>query len=109
MEKNLFIILTSSDSKSLYEYANKLKDIFVSEYNIEKSFLNFIYMPKKIKRISLLQSPHVHKKTKEHFESITHKIVIKINIKKDTDNLANYTSIKILKNKPLNVNLTLKI
>lgn len=35
-----------------------------------------IYLPKKKKKITLLKSPHVHKKAQEHFISITYSVLI---------------------------------
>lgn len=43
--------------------------------------LNFISLPKKKKNIVVLKSPHIYKKSREHFESVIHKKLLIIYIK----------------------------
>ena len=59
------IILKSLDKLILELYINFLKKI-LSKYN-KKSFV-IQNAPKKIKRITILKSPHVNKKAMEQFE-----------------------------------------
>ena len=65
---------------------------------------NLINLPKKIKRITLLKSPHVNKKAMEHFEIRIYKVLIKIS----NPNI----NLKILKllvlNKPKFIKLSLR-
>jgi small subunit ribosomal protein S10 len=66
--------------------------------NISKNFLNeskiynikqasSIGLPKRLKKFSLIKSPHVHKKSREQFESLTHNKILyvegsKLNVEK---------------------------
>lgn len=66
------LVFTSSSKKSLVKYINLL-NIYFQKLNINYSLL---YLPVSKKRITLLKSPHVNKKAKEHFEVNTYKIQI---------------------------------
>lgn len=75
--------------------------------NIEK----VIYLPKKKKRITLLKSPHVHKKAQEHFISITYSALIlcknKTAYKYLFLNVPSMLLIKIINLTPTSTNLNL--
>jgi len=79
MLKKEFILkikLKSIDKISLNLYINFLKEK-IKLYNKQYSIFN---LPKKIKRITLLKSPHVNKKAREQFEVKIYTIIIKIKI-----------------------------
>lgn len=69
------LIFISNSKKSLTKYADLL-DIYFKKLNINYSIL---HLPTSKKRITLLKSPHVNKKSKEHFELNTYKIQIILN------------------------------
>ncbi len=93
--KKFICIKYSSTLKSiLYSYQKFLKLIFL-KYNIIYTFRN---IPIKVKKKTLLKSPHVNKKAKENFKYILYsfKLIIFFNL-----NL-----LKLLKyNKPKNIYL----
>lgn len=68
----LNINIQSLNKESLYLYINFLKKNF-KIFNFNFKVLN---LPKKKKRITLIRSPHVNKKSREQFELITHKSTI---------------------------------
>jgi small subunit ribosomal protein S10 len=79
MLKKEFILkikLKSIDKISLNLYINFLKEK-IKLYNKQYSIFN---LPKKIKRITLLKSPHVNKKAREQFEIKIYTVIIKIKI-----------------------------
>lgn len=92
------LILTSSSQKALNVYIKYLKLIFKS-WNIRLSVSSF---PIKIKRISLLKSPHVNKKAKEHFEIRNYRFVIYFKTSLDMDCL-----IALISNKSKTINVKL--
>jgi len=58
-------------------------------HNIKKA--SIIGLPKKLKKFSLIKSPHVHKKSREQFEIISHNKILylegsKLNIEKIIEN-----------------------
>ena len=59
--------------KSYYNFISKI----LKKLNIKHSV---IYLPRKIKRLTLLKSPHVNKKAREQFEIRIYKILIKLSI-----------------------------
>jgi small subunit ribosomal protein S10 len=61
----LRIILKSFNKKLIQ---NSLKQLKLNLINENFRILNVITLPKKIKRFCLLRSPHVDKKSREHFE-----------------------------------------
>ena len=77
------LILTSSSQKSLIVYIKYLKFVF-KLWNIRPSVAS---LPIKIKRISLLKSPHVNKKAKEHFEIRNYRFVISFKTSLEMDSL----------------------
>ena len=60
--------IKSVNQKSLIFYSSVLKTI-LTKLNIES---NILFLPKKIKKIILLKSPHVYKKAWEQFQIITY-------------------------------------
>ena len=66
------ITLSSSSKNSLKIYTEFLNKICV-KFNISYSIFN---LPMTKKRITLLTSPHVNKKSKEHFEIRKHKVIL---------------------------------
>lgn len=66
-----------------------------ADENVTK--ISFSRLPKKIKKFSLIRSPHVHKKSREQFESITYKRLI--NLEGPQATLDKIITKSILKNK----------
>jgi ribosomal protein S10 len=64
MNNTLQITICSIDKTLLGIYLTFLKNIF-KKLNIGYTYTN---LPLKIKKITLLKSPHVHKKAREQFE-----------------------------------------
>lgn len=101
------IYLQSSDKITFTNYQNKLKSL-LKIYNIKN--YTIINLPKKIKRYTILRSPHVYKKSLETYEEIIYTANYRFTIK----NKATYSSvfyiIKFLKyNIPSNINITFKL
>ena len=96
----LFLSLTSSSKKTLKLYILFLTHL-LKKLNINYSLFN---LPKKTKKITLLKSPHVYKKSKEQFE---------ICYFNTTFIFKSEVDIKILKylvlNKPKSLNLKVKL
>ena len=79
------IFLSSSSDKVLLNYWNIL------ENNLKA--LGYLYISFKLpltrKRITLLKSPHVHKKAKEQFELVTYKIAVLLSPETNISNIKN--------------------
>ena len=60
--------IKSVNQKSLIFYTSVLKNI-LSKLDIKS---NILFLPKKIKKVILLKSPHVYKKAWEQFQIITY-------------------------------------
>lgn len=100
------IYLQSADNIALYNYKNKLENIFKRENYI----YNISFLPTKTKRYKILRSPHVYKKSIETYEEKIYSINFKLTI----SNLKNYKKFiylsKFLKNNiPLNINIIFKL
>ena len=65
MKKTYSLVFSSSNLSLLQKVKKKMKKL-----NITHSWVS---LPKKKKRFTLLRSPHVNSKSKEHFEIITYK------------------------------------
>lgn len=66
-------IIVKSNNKNLLEcYIKYLKTV------IKTKDISIIWLPKTIKKITLLKSPHVYKKTKAQYQQVTYKGFIKI-------------------------------
>jgi ribosomal protein S10 len=69
-------IIVKSNNKNLLEcYVRYLKTV------IKIKEISIVWLPKTIKKITLLKSPHVYKKTKAQYQKVTCKCLIEI--KKD--------------------------
>lgn len=97
--KYLQINIKSLNKKLLQIYTYFLKSLF-KNYNLKFSVIS---NPIIKKRITLLKSPHVHKKAREQFELRIHKKTFFI---KDFVPLENFN--KILINKPKLININIK-
>lgn len=97
----LKIILQSSDKIALFNYKNKIINIL----NDKKYLYNISYQPTKIKRYTILKSPHVYKKSLETYQEKIYSI--NFNLKIIFSNYKNLIYIlKFLKyNIPLNINI----
>ncbi len=93
------INIKSFKQQTLTTYISFLKNI------LKKLNLNFflINIPKKTKKMTLLKSPHVHKKAREQFQMCLYKKVIYVNINKNMMYLK-----ALLLNKPKLLNITVK-
>jgi len=69
---------------------------------------NSFFLPKKEKRITLLRSPHVFKKSKEHFKLTKYTVILKI--KNNNNSKLDINSFYYLfLNKPNSINIITKI
>lgn len=92
------IILTSTSQKSLDIYIRYFEIMF-KKLNIQNSTFS---LPTTKKKITLLKSPHVYKKAKEHFEMRTYRKKVIF------DSFNNLSMLKVLlSNKPKSVKLKL--
>lgn len=73
-----YLIFTSLSKKALNSYKKYLAINF-TRYKIR---FNSFTIPKKIKRVTLLKSPHVNKKSKETFKVINYRIGFKLKTNK---------------------------
>ena len=75
--------MTKKFQKFKIETINKNTLVFYSKFLIKiLNFYNinfkYFFLPKKKKKYTFLKSPHVHKKSKEHFVLIKYRIFFKI-------------------------------
>ena len=90
----LNIYLQSSNNITLFNYKNKIENVF-KNYNIH---------------YSILRSPHVYKKSIETFEEKIYKVNFKINNLNFTQFNKIFYILKFIKNNiPLNINITFKL
>jgi len=80
---NFRIKLWSYNLDALKEACEKIKNIGINEPGYIRGP---IPLPKKIRRWCLLKSPHVNKKSREHFEATTYSRVIDIHIESEEVN-----------------------
>lgn len=66
-------IIIKSDNKNLLECYIKYLMIAIKVKNI-----SIVWLPKTIKKITLLKSPHVYKKTKAQYQQVTYKCFVEI-------------------------------
>jgi small subunit ribosomal protein S10 len=75
----LRIILKSFNKKLIQNSLKELKlNLITEKFNV----LNIISLPIKIKRFCLLRSPHVDKKSREHFELKFYKVFLDVEFNK---------------------------
>ena len=94
--------LKSLSIKVLQVYINFIKSIF-SFFHLKVSIF---FLPKKIKKITLLKSPHVYKKAREQFEQKKYKVLVVVKISNKT--LINNLLKILIINKPFMVLLKIK-
>lgn len=101
----IFLNLKSNFKKTLELYTYYLEKILKST-NIE---FKIIRLPKRIKRITLLKSPHVNKKARNQYEIRTYSLTLVLSQNNSKSNLTNLIKI-LLNNKPalINAKITLK-
>lgn len=99
-KKSISIKLKSIDIKILLFYKVFIIDI-LNTLNISYKTVN---IPKKVKKMTLLKSPHVCKRAKEHFQLVTHKTLIIINSFLSTQILTS-----LLYNKPKGLKLVINV
>ena len=73
MKTKCNIVLKSFNYKNLERISNSCLERVKKEENIEFSLTR---LPKKKRKITLIKSPHVHKKSREQFEMTTYKRLI---------------------------------
>lgn len=93
------IIINSSSKKSLVLYIKFLTIIF-NRLNLNFSIFS---SPTTKKRITLLKSPHVYKKAKEHFEIKNFQTILSFDFSIETKSLK-----YILVNKPKSITMQFK-
>lgn len=94
----IFVTIKSFKSKLLTFYCIFLTNL-LKKVKLKYSLIS---LPKKKKKITLLKSPHVHKKAREQFELKLYKKTLFI------DNYNNFLHIKhLLINKPKLLNITI--
>lgn len=76
-------VTLKSYEPSLLNESYKRLQIFFGQRGVES---NCIPLPTKIKRVTVLRSPHVNKTSREQFEIKTHKRLININLDNITIN-----------------------
>ena len=114
----LIISFKSTDKTTQQIYKHFLKTLltkfkdFLSKTDT-KLLINFINLPNKLNKISLLKSPHVNKKAFEQFQLKTYKSIVILKADKDSKHIFNsLIGQKILKsifiNKPKNIKLLFK-
>lgn len=100
------INLQSANQRSLINYKNKLSILFTNN-NLKFKLLT---LPMKVKRYSILRSPHVYKKSLEIFEERIYTINFTFHITTYVSYLHLFYIIKFLKyNIPLNINMKFKV
>lgn len=91
--------IKSSNKETLFHYKNFLVKIF----NINNIKTSCFFLPKSIKKITLLKSTHVYKKARDQFELRQYKLIL----------IARLTDFKLLKylmlNKPKLIKFKFKI
>jgi len=105
MKKNVNFKLKSFNKQLLNFYILYLKKAF-KILNIQNYSIN--YLPLKIKKLTLLKSPHVHKKFYEHFNLKKYSLFIQFKFKKKNLNLNKIISKFFIINKPSGIKLIYK-
>jgi ribosomal protein S10 len=114
----LIISFKSTDKTTQQIYKHFLKTLLTKFKSFllktdTKLVINFINLPNKLNKISLLKSPHVNKKAFEQFQLKTYKSIVTLKTDKDSKHIFNsLLGQKILKsifiNKPKNIKLLFK-
>ncbi len=101
----IFRNLKSNFKKTLELYTYYLEKILKST-NID---FKIIRLPKRIKRITILKSPHVNKKARDQYEIRTYSLTLILSQNNSKPKLTNLIKI-LLNNKPalINAKITLK-
>ncbi len=101
----IFLNLKSNFKKTLELYTYYLEKILKST-NID---FKIIRLPKRIKRITILKSPHVNKKARDQYEIRTYSLTLILSQNNSKPKLTNLIKI-LLNNKPalINAKITLK-
>lgn len=83
MKNQVDVTLKSFEAESLKEALDKAYRI-TQTYCLEENPRMFS-VQKKIRRWTLLRSPHVHKKSREQFEMVTNKAIFQISWQRESD------------------------
>lgn len=101
----IFLNLKSNFKKTLELYTYYL------EKNLKSTNIDFkiIRLPKRIKRITILKSPHVNKKARDQYEIRTYSLIIVLSQKNSNNKFTNLIKL-LLNNKPalINAKITIK-
>lgn len=93
------VVLKSSNKEVLLTYRKFLTVLFGGENVFNYS----VFLPTRVKKITLLKSPHVYKKAKEQFEIRLYTLLLSFSFKFSKKSL-NY----LIKNKPVSINIRIK-
>lgn len=93
--------IKSLNKETLLHYKNFLLKIF----NIQNIKTSYFFLPKKIKKITVLKSTHVYKKARDQFELRQYKLLVIARLNIFNLKILNY----ILLNKPKLIKLKFKI
>lgn len=103
--KLIEIKLKSYCKITLHFYLN-----FMNEYLLKENLdINYVFLPTKKTRLTLLRSPHVYKKAKEQFENQLFSALLKIKVANTDKNLTNSKLKALLLNKPKSILLKIKL
>jgi len=100
MKKNIVQINFKSVDTSINNYIVFVLNILKKT----KTTYSQVFMPKKIKKITLLKSPHVNKKAREQFQLKKLKNVIFFKIDDKAENLLNF----LILNKPKFIKINMR-
>jgi len=93
------LILESINFNLIINYVSFIMLLF-KKLNIR---ITIIRLPKKIQKITLLRSPHVHKKSKVNYKKVTHKTLLRFSSKDAIFMKYVYSQILLRKPKSLNI------
>jgi ribosomal protein S10 len=93
--------IKSLNKETLFHY----KIFLVKTFNMQGIKTSCFFLPKKIKRLTVLKSTHVYKKARDQFELRQYKLILNAHL-----NTLNFKVLKyIILNKPKLIKLKLKI
>ncbi len=106
MNRAYQITFKSSQHESLLIYKHFLEKLLKNT----KAEYSFFHLPMKRKMVTVLKSPHVHKKAQEHFEIRHHKFCVDVDFSKSFTERKQDSLISLFYlNKPANIFLSVKI
>ena len=88
----------------LKSYNYKVLEIFLKYLKVSTNMASdfkIIYLPTKVRKITLLRSPHVYKKSKDQYQETVYKALVEFN----GSNSLNLKLISLISNAPKNISL----